>query len=377
MNEQVLRQLSELTVMSLLQDPEVAHPIDPLLRLEQRLKRPLIKGEPIAFSKLFMLIEDLYPYKTKKKLELLEFSDALWLKGSGALFDGTNGLILPGTMSTRFPRHRQIPYASKYWLELTRPLNSLPRIEQALLLPHASCRPMWFWFSEIMASLWPLLPTESWDIVGYPALLPFCKSEDPFANQLIGFLRDHQISPMLDEHLPPAIHFQRILVPEPSMRLHAQILEIFLDTTRYFGSWLTKELPKPNIQPFARVFIDRLTSINNSDQLAWEHEVLTKLVSLGWRVIDPKQSSLAEQINLLGNFYSITSFDASALQILSCIDTSFKPLVLLAGEKPDLDLLLQLRTQDLQGWFLPFSKQSLPQANEIAKKITILSDEGP
>ena len=82
-------------------------------------------------------------------------------------------------------------------------------------------------FTEVLGFLWPFLlePIES--LLGWPVLLPGCDPKDAYSVVLHQLLREQHTFPLLEQHLPEALHLERVLIPSPGFqaacRLHAGV----------------------------------------------------------------------------------------------------------------------------------------------------------
>ena len=227
---------SELAAASWLRPPLEPEPVDALSEWYRRYAKAVADaaGAPIQLEELVGLLDGLYPAELTEEPQLLEFQDALWLPGQGCLFDGKTGRALAGTAVTRFPRHRQLPFQRTAWVELTRPVQSFQRLEQALWLPRVDGSCFGEWMTEVMGFLWPLLLESPQALAGMPVLMGNADPDDQRLNEIVGLLRKHHLVPLLDQHLPACLQLERVVVPQPSFRLHAGASTVWWQTVLAF-----------------------------------------------------------------------------------------------------------------------------------------------
>ena len=258
-----LRQDSELAAASWLRDPLEAEHQDELVAWHGRFAETAHQRQPL--SALFDQLLGLYPKDLLTPPQLLEFPDLLWLKGSGGLFDGHSGRVVQASCVSRFLRQRQLPFLRRHRIELSQPLSSFPRLEQVVWLPTAGSSLFGELFTEVLGFLWPFLlePTEA--LLGWPVLLPGCDPQDVYSAVLHQLLREHHTFPLLEQHLPEALHLERVLIPEPGFLLHALAHRCFC---RLLRSWLIACL--------------RELSLNRSNACTWPAATTTPW-RLSWK----------------------------------------------------------------------------------------------
>ena len=172
MNEQLLAD-SELAAASWLRDSLNPDPLDPLAEWFRLYAEIAAAAQPIPLPQMLGKLDGLYPAEWIAEPQLLEFHDVLWLPDCGCLFNGANGHALPWTASSRFPRQRQLPQYSIHRVELSRPVQSSPRLEQVLWLPRVNGAAFGEWLTEVMSSSLPrvarAVPQYAWR-----SAAPFC-----------------------------------------------------------------------------------------------------------------------------------------------------------------------------------------------------------
>ena len=152
----------------------------------------------------------------------------------------TAAVWLQASCVSRFLRQRQLPFLQRHRLELSRPISSFPRLEQVVWLPRAGTALFGELFTEVLGFLWPFLlePTES--LLGWPVLLPGCDPKDAYSAVLHQLLREQHTFPLLEQHLPDALHLERVLIPQPSFRLHAACTPVFLQAAEALADRLAQ-----------------------------------------------------------------------------------------------------------------------------------------
>ena len=351
-----LRMTSQLAASAWIDLPSDPHPIDPVLRWDQCFdaeREAVAVGDAIPLKTLTDHLEGLFPEALNDAPKLLERRHVLWIAGAGALFDGQTGLAVPGSMLTRFPRHRQTPYSHTHWLELTRPMDSFHAIDEVLWLPHAACDMFGHWMTEILAFLWPLLLDGGQDLTGWPVLLPGCDAGQPLAETLFQLLRRRHLSPLLPADCPKALYLRRVLIPEPSLRLHAGTSPAHYQAAQALGDWLVQSAESQPLSAARRVFLSRSALTEECRKVEGERDLEDCLRAQGWTVVHPQQHPLAEQVALLRSAEWIAAFDGSALHGLAWLGLKPKSRVIMLGDRPSLDYWLQFRCQGIQGWFVP------------------------
>lgn len=384
-----LEQISHLGAKAWLLAPEDPHPIDPVLRWTQVFEsfvRSVGPSEPLPLQDIYSRLDGLFPDELCDAPVLVEHHDVLWIAGSGVLFDGQSGLAVPGSMLTRFPRHRQTPYAVSHWVELTRPLSSFQRLQHALWLPHADCQMFGHFMTEILAFLWPIFTQEATQLTGWPVLLPGCDSTSSLSDWLFRLLRSRHLYPLLRSTLPKAVHLQRVLIPQPSMRLHAGTSTTFLQSAQAFGDWLLCSSPVAEMTDHSRVFLSRSALHEDCRKIEGERELEQYLKQSGWLIVHPEQEELPQQVALIRAARCIAAFDGSALHGLAWLGDHAETMLILLGDSPSLDYWLQFRAQKIRGWFLsctqPFAdekpshlqnRQLTLQARDLSETIDALA----
>jgi len=357
---ELLAETSQLSAASLLRAPQSNAPDDPVLAWREAIQQEVAPEEPhllkaVAFSQLQAITDRCFPAEPDRPLQLLHYRDALWLRGHGALYDSSTGLALPGSFQTRFPRARQTPCCTTHRVELTRPVTAFPHLEQALMLPFALCSNFGHFVTETLGFLWPLFSDQAPQFVGWPALLSNCSAGDSAAQVIHALLRERHAFPLLENDLPEALHLREVLVPEPSLRLHASCSSTYLRTAAALGEWLMqREGPDPHALPRGeKLFISRSALGAGTRSVDQEPALETRLQEQGWLIFRPEQQSLATQIAVYRQARVVAAFEGSALHGLSFLGQQDRPpAVVLLGDQPSPDYFLQFRAQRLPGFFI-------------------------
>ena len=359
MNEQ-LQADSELAAASWLRDPLNSDPVDPLAEWFRVHAEIAAAAKPIRLPQLLGKLDGLYPDEWTEEPQLLEYRDVLWLPERGCLFDGHSGRALPGTSVSRFPRQRQLPFEVCHWIELSRPVQSFPRLEQALWLPRMDGAVFGEWLTEVLAFLWPLLLKSPQELIGLPVLLGDADLEDPLLAELHRLMRAQHLTPLLNHHLPAALHLERVLVPQPSLRLHAGTSSVWWRSAVALGDHLAAGV---EAEPVDKLYLSRTSLPDDQRRIPGEAELEQALEAKGWMIWHPQQQPLQVQVAALRAARVIAGFHGAAWHGLGWIDPEApKPRLLLLGDRPSLDLMLQLRLQRFEGWHVPCQEATAGQA---------------
>ena len=359
MNEQ-LQADSELAAASWLRDPLNPDPVDPLAEWFRVHAEIAAAAKPIRLPQLLGKLDGLYPDEWTEEPQLLEYRDVLWLPERGCLFDGHSGRALPGTSVSRFPRQRQLPFEVCHWIELSRPVPSFPRLEQALWLPRVDGAVFGEWLTEVLAFLWPLLLKSPQELIGLPVLLGDADPEDPWLEELHRLMRSQHLTPLLNHHLPAALHLERVLVPQPSLRLHAGTSSVWWRSAVALGDHLAAGV---EAEPVDKLYLSRTSLPDDQRRIPGEAELEQALEAKGWMIWHPQQQPLQVQVAALRAARVIAGFHGAAWHGLGWIDPEApKPRLLLLGDRPSLDLMLQLRLQRFEGWHVPCQEATAGQA---------------
>ena len=354
---ELLKETSQLTAASLLRPPLHQGPDDPVLHWRECFEAIVAPEEPhllkaVAFSQLRACTDACFPPEPAVQPRLQRHRDVLWLNGSGALYNGSSGMAVAGSFLTRFPRQKQTPTCQNHRIELQRPVTAFPHLEQALFLPFALCGNFGHFITETLAFLWPLFDQSQEQIRGWPALLSHCNAGDPAAQALHALLRGKHLFPLLEEDLPEAVHLKEVLVPEPSLRLHALCSLTYLATAAALGDWLLQR-SEPEPIHGEKLYISRSALNPEARQVDQEPALEARLHEQGWLIFHPEQHSLATQVAAYRQARVIAAFEGSALHGLSFLGKPDQPpAVLLLGDQPSPDYFLQFRTQQLPGFFI-------------------------
>ena len=357
---ELLAETSQLAAASLLRPPCGDGPDDPVLAWREAFQEQVAPEQPhllkaVSFAHLQACTDACFPADPVEPPQLLHLRDVLWIRGGGALYDSNTGLALPGSFLTRFPRARQTPTCSSHRIELTRPVSAFPHLERALYLPFSLCSNFGHFITETLAFLWPLFADSASDLVGLPALLSHCTGEDAAAQVLHALLRERHAFPLLEADLPDALHLKEVVVPEPSLQLHASCSATYLQTAAGVSEWLMQhQSPDPSQLPRGdKLYISRSALGPETRSVDQEPALELLLQDRGWTVFRPEQHSLAEQVAVYRQAGVVAAFEGSALHGLSFLGLPQRPPgVVLLGDQPSPDYFLQFRSQGLPGFFI-------------------------
>ena len=358
---ELLVETSQLSAASLLRPALGGGPDDPVLAWRSAFQQLVVPEQPqlfkaVAFAQIQACTDAAFPVAPNAAPQLLRYRDALWIRGAGALYDGNSGLALPGSFLSRFPRQRQTPHCHTYRVDLTRPVTAFPSFERALLVPFALCSNFGHFITETLGFLWPLFSeAKPSPLMGLPAILSGCTAGDPAAQVLHSLLRDRHAFPVLEADLPEAVHLQEVLVPEPSLRLHASCSLTHLRTAEAVGDWLIqREQPDSSALPSGeKLFISRSALGPEARCVDQEPALEALLAEQGWFIFRPEQHTLAEQVAVYRRARVVAAFEGSALHGLSFVGRPERPPgVVLLGDQPSPDYFLQFRAQQLPGFFI-------------------------
>ena len=362
MNEQ-LQADSELAAASWLRSPRTPEHNDPLAEWFRRHAEIFAAATPIPLSQLLGQLDGLYPVEWGPEPRLLEFRDVLWMPDCGCLFHGGTGRALPGTAVARFPRQRQLPFLRHHWIELTQPVQSFPRLEQVLWLPRVSGVAFGEWLTEVLGYLWPLLLDGPEDLTGLPVLLGDASLGDPLLEELHRLLRQQHLVPLLNQHLPPAMHLERVVVPQPSFRLHAGTSSLWWQSAVALGDRLADGI---EAEPVEKLYLSRSALPDRCRLIPGEAELEQALTAHGWTIWHPQQHHLHVQVVALRTAEVVAGFHGASWHGLGWIPSDApKPKLILLGDRPSLDLMLQLRLQALDGWYVPCEAATAEQAELV------------
>jgi capsular polysaccharide biosynthesis protein len=291
----------------------------------------------------------------------------LWLRGSGAIFDGETGLAIEGSYVTRGPDQRDVPHTTHFRAGLSQSLRTHQRLERAVLMPSASCSIFREFITETLAFLWPFMPDPSDQWLHWPVLLNGCDPQEPTARILHAIVRDAHAFPLLEQDLPEALHIEELMIPEPSLRLQAYTSATYLCTAAAMGDWLLNTLDAEQRAPasIGKLFISRSGIEESSCRVEGEADLEALLITQGWTVFHPEQHPLAMQVATYRAAQVIAGFEGSALHGLALLAGSAQklPALLILGDHPSLDLCLQFQAQRFDGFFLHCTRSSSEQSS--------------
>ena len=364
--QELLAETSQLAAASLIRAPRVAAaPPDPVLTWRERFQALVRPEAPhllraISFERIEACMADLLPLDPNWQPRWHEHENAVWIRSSGALYDGGSGVALPGSVLTRFPRHRQTPHCHTFRVELTAAPESFPGLDRAIYLPFAVCSNFGHFVTETLSFLWPFVldgaDAGDRDGMGWPVLLTGCRPEDPSARILHSLVRERHGFALLEDHLPPALQLARVRIPEPSFRLHAVCSATYLRTAQALGDWLLHSEPgaPPPLPASGRVYISRSGLQGEVRSVDQEAALEALLAERGWLIFHPEQHPLVDQIAVYRAARVIAGFEGSALHGLSFLGQNppQTSLILLGDAFTSPDYFLQFRAQGLQGFFI-------------------------
>ena len=120
-------------------------------------------------------------------------------------------------------------------------------------------------------------------------------------------------------------------------------------------------------QPWSAT-IDQLAELDRRQDFAGLGQALE---ASGWTIWHPQQQPLQVQVAALRAARVIAGFHGAAWHGLGWIDADApKPRLVLLGDRPSLDLMLQLRLQRFEGWFVPCEAATADQAQLLERLIT-------
>ncbi len=308
----------------------------------------------VSFERIFSDALKFFDENEFDRPRLLAYTDALWLKGRGALYDGRTGLALSGSYVTRFPRQRQSPHCDLFRVELERPLDCFPFLSEALLVPFAYCGNFGHFATETVGGLWPLFSEEVSKLPGLPVILPGCQPEDPLSRVLIEAIEDQGCVPVPEGSLPGAVHLGRVYVPEPSMRLHAGSSRLCVQTASALADYFEKSDDGTDFSvKQERVFVSRSALEGSVRRVEGEQGLEEALRALGWFIFHPEKHSLSIQKKVYQEARVLAGFEGSAFHGLSFLGGVKRgPVVLFLGDDPSPDYFLQFKAQGLKGYFI-------------------------
>lgn len=355
--QELLAESSELAAAALVLPGSDREPADAVLAWRERFQAAVAPQQPhlfkaVRFAQLQPALDALFPLEAAPAPRLLEYRDAVWIRGSGALYDGRTGLALPGSYLSRFPRQRQAPNCSTFRVELTHPLSALPCLERAVLLPFAPCGNFGHFITETLGFLWPFLLDPGHDLTGWPVLLAGCQAVDPATTLVHALIRQRHGFPLLEEHLPASLRIRQVLVPEPSLRLHGACTPTAIHSAEALGDWLLAQQPF-SLAPAEKLFISRTALPGEVRSVDQEPALEALLQARGWTVLHPEQHTLAEQAGFYRAARVVAGFEGSALHGLALVgQASPGPGLVMLGDQASPDYFLQFRAQGLPGFFI-------------------------
>ena len=173
-------------------------------------------------------------------------------------------------------------------------------------------------------------------------------------------MRSQHLTPLLNQHLPAALHLERVLVPQPSLRLHAGTSSVWWRSAVALGDQLAAGV---EAEPVEKLYLSRTALPDDRRHIPGEMELEQALEARGWMIWHPQQQPLQVQVAALRAPRVIAGFHGAAWHGLGWIDPEApKPRLLVLGDRPSLDLMLQLRLQRFEGWYVPCQEATAGQA---------------
>ncbi len=123
-------------------------------------------------------------------------------------------------------------------------------------------------------------------------------------------------------------------------------------------------------EPVDKLYLSRTALPDDRNHIPGEEELEQALEARGWMIWHPQQQPLHVQVAVLRAARVIAGFHGAAWHGLGWIDPDApRPRLLLLGDRPSLDLMLQLRLQRLKGWYLPCQEATATQAELLERLI--------
>ena len=124
-------------------------------------------------------------------------------------------------------------------------------------------------------------------------------------------------------------------------------------------------------EPVEKLYLSRSALPDDKRLITGEVELEQALEASGWTIWHPQQHPLQVQVAALRAARVIAGFHGAAWHGLGWIDADApKPRLVLLGDRPSLDLMLQLRLQRFEGWFVPCEAATADQAQLLERLIT-------
>ena len=357
---ELMVEASALAASSFLRPPLLPEAGDPVRAWHEEFTRLVAPREPhllkaVSFSIIQSCTDAIFPSCWMHEPRLIRYSNALWVRGHGALYDGITGLALPGTFLTRFPYQREAPACSEFRVEITCPADAFDRLDRAVLIPGAHCGDFGHFITETMAFLWPLFSGDRSEFEGAPVILRGCNSAESSASILYGLLREAHAFPVLERDLPTVVCLKEVVVPGPTVRLRAGFSPIHLRTLSGLAQYLSAaDLDAESVPSESPLVYLSRSGLGPQARRVDQEEALEALLSqMGWLIFRPELHSLSMLIRVVRGASVLAGFEGSALHALGCVDQGVRlPALILLGDDPSPDYFLQFRAQKQPGFFV-------------------------
>ena len=308
-----------------------------------------------ALDQLQGLLDDIYPQDLVQQPHLLHIKHAIVCRQSGrALFDASTGLICPGTMLTRLPRHQHVPDVQAFRLDLVNSNQTLPRLPKAVFLPSVNCTDSVHWLGETQAYLWPFTSLAVQEIQGWPVILSRCDAAQPYADQLVARIRMSHCFPIFEQDLPQRFLVEHAVVPTASHRVWAGFHNNYFDACQ--ASWKGLYLNRHHdqmVQRSSRVLLkpqEEAVSLPLRPVLGALSESLERR---GWLIIEVGNRLSPQDAWLLSHAQTYVAFAGTCLELLAVLGTDISSrFVMLLGSELSVSEAQQLAVQHARGYLI-------------------------
>lgn len=351
----MLDELSALSVQAFLCEPvNSAASGDEHGQALKRLQGCIAAAESGVWSldQLQGLLDDLYPKGLVRPPQLLHVHNAIVCRQSGrALFDANTGLICPGTMLTRLPRHQHVPDVQTFRLDLIQSNQALPRLPKAVFLPSANCIDRAHWLGETQAYLWPFTSPAAQELQGWPVILSRCDAAQPYADQLVKRIRDSHGFPVFEQDLPQRFLIDHAVVPTASYRVWAGFHDKYFDACQgsfdclhHYGQ---EDQP---VQRSPRVLLMPQEEAVSSSLRSLLGPLSASLKRRGWSMIElDNRLSPQDEVHLTQAEVCV-AFTGTGLELLAVLGAKISNRsVILLGSELSVNEAQQLAAQQARG----------------------------
>ncbi len=380
----MLDELSALSVQAFLCEP--ANPAasgDEHGQALTRLQGCLAGAESGVWSldQLQGLLDDLYPKGLVRPPQLLHIQNAIVCRQAGrALFDANTGLICPGTMLTRLPRHQHVPDVQTFRLDLIQSNQALPRLPKAVFLPSANCIDRAHWLGETQAYLWPFTSPAAQELQGWPVILSRCDASQPYADQLVKGIRGSHGFPVFEQDLPQRFLIDHAVVPTASYRVWAGFHDKYFDACQGSLDWLDhngqEDQPVPRSQ---HVLLKPQQDAVSSSLRPLLGPLSESLKRRGWSIIELDSRLSPQDEVLLSQSQACVAFTGTCPELLAVLGAEISNrVVILLGSELSVHEAQQLAAQHARGCLVNpehFLKSDVMQAMSSRDLRDVLSLE--